>query len=129
MQSATSRPESMVSPTDILRRLWEEAIESFITEAQLSEQEKDFLKGPHSPEEVFEITRQHWQHKVSKKQWRNHVSVQKAMTAVLNIFGVIDTVLNLAQAVCDFRPVENKLISRRFPLFAFSQESLNSFST
>jgi hypothetical protein len=96
----------MASPTDTLRRLWEEAIESFITEAQLSEQEKVFLKGSHSPAEVFEITRHHWEHKVSKKQWRNHVGIQKAMTAVLNIFGIIDTALNLAQGVCDFPPEE-----------------------
>lgn len=81
-----------------LSALWKEAIESFKTEAGLSEQESATLGLFHSPQELLDVIGYSHSGK-SKGLVRRRLKAQKTVTAVLNIFGALDVALNLAQGV------------------------------
>lgn len=86
-------------PSNTIPTLWKEAIELFKAEADLSDREIADLESSHTPGEVFQdVAHSPWG-KSSKKELRRRVSIQKTITVVLNVFGVLDTALNLAQTV------------------------------
>jgi len=100
-----------------LSALWKEAIESFKTEADLSEQEAASLGLFHSPEELLGVVGCGPSGK-SKSLLRRRLKAQKTVTAVLNIFGALDVALNLAQGVQNrFTSVLTERLFLRFASF------------
>jgi hypothetical protein len=102
----------MASPSSPLSALWKEAIELFKTEAELSEREVTDLESSHTPDQVLQVVAHPLFGKPSKKELRQRVRIQKTVTVVLNIFGVIDTALNLAQVV---QPAMMQHLSKGIP--------------
>ena len=109
------RRSSMTSPSNtndlipaitrsnvVLTNLWEEAVNEFITQTDLSEAERLSLGVCDTPEAVFDVTRYNWSRKLTRKQLRNNQIAQKTVSQVLVLFRVVDVALGLASAVLIF---------------------------
>lgn len=97
--------------------LWSEAISQFEMEAELSEEEKAYLRQSHSPEQVLQELRSNRPSSMlNHKQKQRRRKVQNSVTCVLQIVEVIDIALNLAQVVR--HPASSSLINRPFPPYA-----------
>ena len=108
-----------------LSALWKEAIESFTTEADLSEQETASLGLFHSPEQLLDVVGYGHSGR-SRGLVRQRLKAQKTVTAVLNIFGALDLALNLAQGVLTL--FISVLIKRHSPRCASFPGLLSCFS-
>ena len=97
--------------------LWSEAISQFEMEAELSEEEKAYLRRFHSPEQVLQELRSNRPPSMlNHKQKQRRKKVQNSVTCVLQIVEVIDIALNLAQVVR--HRVSSSLINRPVPPYA-----------
>lgn len=86
----------------VLVSLWEEAVNEFITQTDLSESERLSLRASDTPEAVFDVTKYNWSRKLNRKQLRNNQIAQKTVSQVLVLFRVIDVALDLASVVLIF---------------------------
>jgi hypothetical protein len=86
----------------VLANLWEEAVNEFITQTDLSEAERLSLGVCDTPEAVFDVTKYNWSRKLNRKQLRNNQIAQKTVSQVLVLFRVVDVALGLASAVLIF---------------------------
>ena len=86
------------TPAEVFGRLWQQAVEEFISRAQLSHDEKASMSRHLTPEEAFNFTKRRWNN-LNEKQLIRHQKGQRAVNAVLGIFSLIDGALGLAQVV------------------------------
>jgi hypothetical protein len=86
--------------------LWKEAVDQFIQDAGLSEEDKVYLKKSHTPDEILqEVKKTHHGSRANRKEKERRIELQQGITVALQIFGIIDIALNLAQVVyCRFTP-------------------------
>ena len=114
---------------DVFGGLWKQAVDDFIAQAQLSNDEKAWLFRNPYPEEAFTLTQRRWNN-LSEKQLRRHENAQRAVERVLGIFGLIDSALGLAQVVDSIYPkfCSNVGIPCGRSLLRCSQNSEPSFS-
>jgi hypothetical protein len=93
---------AMARSNVVLANLWEEAVNEFITQTDLSESERLSLRACDSPEAVFDVTKYNWSRKLNRRQTRNNQIAQKTVSQVLGLFRVIDVALDLASVVFIF---------------------------
>lgn len=84
---------------EVLTNLWEEAVNEFITQSDLSETDRLSLRACDTPEAIFDVTKYNWSRKLNRKQLRNNQIAQKTVSQVLVLFRVIDVALGFASVV------------------------------
>jgi len=72
------------TPAEVFGRLWQQAVEDFISRARLSNDEKASLSRHLTPEEAFDFTKRRWNN-LNEKQLSRHQNGQRAVNAVLGI--------------------------------------------
>src|SRR5277367_5746990 len=75
------------TPEEVFGRLWKQAVEDFISRAQLSNDEKASICRHPSPEEAFNPTRREW-NSLNEKQLSRHQKGQRAVDTVLGILAL-----------------------------------------
>ena len=102
---AVSEP---ISPTSCskerIKKLWEEAITEYERSAYLSKEQKAVLQLSHNLEDVFNLAKNGWTRNITGDRRGRHDNVQRMVSKVLGVFGVIDAALGLAGTVhpdCD----------------------------
>ena len=90
-----------IAPSNVvLAKLWEEAVNEYIIQTDLSEQDKVLLRVCDTPEAaIFDVTKYNWQRNLTRKQLRNSQVAQQTVSQVLVLFRVVDGALGLASIV------------------------------
>src|SRR5437762_3999265 len=70
-----------IAPSNVvLAKLWEEAVNEYIIQTDLSEQDKVLLRVCDTPEAaIFDVTKYNWQRNLTRKQLRNSQVAQKTI--------------------------------------------------
>ena len=103
---------------EVLTNLWEEAVNEFITQSDLSETERLSLKAYDTPEAIFDVTKYNWSRKLNRKQLRNNQIAQSTISHVLGLFRVIHVALGFASAV--LVPIDKTNLQAFPPVYMFT---------
>lgn len=81
------------TPSDELSKLWKEAINQYISEARLSEKEKDALNKNETPEESLDLTKAGWDKNIIKTRGGKHDLVVRRVSQTLGVFDLMTSAL------------------------------------
>jgi hypothetical protein len=87
------------STTEQLADLWTKAVDRYVDEARLKENEKASLKKRNSPDELLTFTQYGWDENIIDKRWKYHTMAQQTVGQIIGIFDILDVALGMAAVV------------------------------